>query len=148
MLRDKLLESPSDLVPTTDTQTTTVIGRRITITTKTTGAMMPTVAITTTGGERTTAATTISAEGTTIAAVITTAEMTITAVTMTTTGRMTIVGTTIATTGNHETPKGTTDRKMSARSDGALRTTINEDLDPQGPNHNDHRNNKSGNWYP
>ena len=71
--------------------------------------------------------------------------MTITAVMMITTGRMTIVGTTIATADNHETPKGTTDRKMSARSDGALRTTIDEDLDPQGPNHRDHRNSKNDN---
>ena len=105
--------------------------------------MMPTVTIMTTDRERTIDATTISSEGTTIATVTTTAEMTITAVMMITTGRMTIVGTTIATADNHETPKGTTDRQMSARSDGALRTTIDEDLDLEGPNHHGHRNNKS-----
>ena len=37
-------------------------------------------------------------------------------------------GTTIETADNHETPKGTIDRKMSTRSDGVLRTTIDEDL--------------------
>ena len=74
--------------------------------------------------------------------------VTITAVMMITIGRGTIVGTTIETVDNHETPKGTTDRKMSARSDGALRTTIDQELDPQGPNHRNRRKSKSGNWYP
>ena len=60
---------------------------------------------------------------------------------------MTIVGMTIATADNRETPKGTTDRKMSAKSDGVLRTTIDEDLALQGPNHHGRRNSKSGNWY-
>ena len=81
-------------------------------------------------------------------AAVTTTEMTITAIMMITTGRMTIVRTTIATADNHETPKGTTDRKMSAKINGALRTTIDEDLDLEGPNHHGHRNNKSSNWYP
>ena len=132
----------------TDIETTTVIGRRTTTAMKTIGTMMPTVAIMTTDEERTTAATTISAEGMTIAAVTTTAEMTITVVMMITTGRMTIIGMTIATADNHETPKGPTDCKMFATSDGALRTTIDEDLNLQGPNHRDRRNNKRGNWYP
>ena len=74
--------------------------------------------------------------------------VTITAVMMITTGRMTIVGTTIATADNHETPKGTTGRKMSERSDGVLHTTIEEDLAPQEPNHHGRKNSKSGNWYP
>ena len=52
--------------------------------------------------------------------------MTVTVVTRITTGKMTIVGTTIATVDNCETPKGTTDRKMSARSDEVLPTTIEE----------------------
>ena len=51
----------------------------------------------------------------------------------------------IGTADNEGTPKGITGCKMSARSDGALRTTIDEDLDPQGPNHRDHRNNKNDN---
>ena len=81
-------------------------------------------------------------------AAVTTTEMTITAIMMITTGRMTIVGTTIAIADNHETPKGTTDHKMSAKSNGALRTTIDEDLDPQGLKHHGRMNSKSGNWYP
>ena len=82
------------------------------------------------------------------AAETTTDEMTIIVVVMITTTRRIIVGTTIRTADNHGTPKGITDRKMSARSDGALRTTIDEDLDSQGPNHLDRRNSKNSNWYP
>ena len=110
--------------------------------------MGPAVATMTTDGERTTAAMMISVEETTIAAETTTGEMTIIAVTMITTGRKIFGGTTIGTADNQGTPKGIISRKMSARSDGALRTTIDEGLDPQGPNHRDHRNSKSGNWYP
>ena len=107
--------------------------------------MRPTVAIMTTNGEKTTATTTISVEETTIAAEITTGKMTITAVTMTTTGKRIFGETTIGTAGNQGTPTGTTGHKMSARSDRALRTTIDEDLDPQGPNHRDHKNSKNDN---
>ena len=115
---------------------------------KTIGTMMPTVAIMTTDEERTTAATTISAEGMAIAAVTATAEMTITAIMTITIGRMTIGGTTMAIADNDETLKGTTDHKMSARSNGGLRTTTYEDLDLHGSNHHGRRNSKSGNWYP
>ena len=107
--------------------------------------MMPTVAITTIGRERTTDATLISVEGTTIAAVTTTAEMTITAVMTTTTERRIFGETTTGTADNQGTTTGTTGRKMSARSDGDRRTTIDVDLDLQGPNHRDHKSSKNGN---
>ena len=112
---------------------------------KTANATRPTVEITTTDGEKTSAATTISFEETTIAAEITNGEMTIITVTMTTIGRRIFGETTIGTANNQGTPKGTTGHKISARSDGALCTTIDEDLDLQGPNHRDHRNSKNDN---
>ena len=99
----------------------------------------------TTDEQRTIAAATISVEEMTIAAETTTGEITIIAVTMITTEKRIFGGTTIGTTDNQGTPKGITGCKMSARSDRDLRTTIDEDLDPQGPNHRDHRNSKNGN---
>ena len=114
----------------------------------TTGAMRPALVTMITDRERTTTATTISVEETTITAETTPGEMTIIAATMITTERRIIVGTTIGTANNHGTPKGITGRKMSTSSNGALRTTIDEGLDPQGPNHSDQRNSKSSNWYP
>ena len=111
----------------------------------TTGATRPAVAIMTTDGEKTSAETTNSVEETTIAAEIPTDEMTITAVTTTTTGRRIFGETTTGTADNQGTPTGTTGHKMSARSDGDLLTTIDEDLDLQGPNHRDHRSSKNDN---
>ena len=122
----------------------TAIGKRITTVRMTTAATRPAVTIMTTDGEKTSAETTNSVEETTIATKIPTGEMTITAVTTTTTGRI-FDETTIGTADNQGTPTGITGHKMSARSDGDLLTTIDEDLDLQGPNHRNHRSNKNGN---
>ena len=112
---------------------TTAIARTITTAMKTTGATITTIAITTTGGEMTTTEVTISAEGTTIAAATTTAVTIITVVTRITIGKMTIVGRIIATANNRGTTKGTTDRKMYARSDGVLPTRAPARSEPPGP---------------
>ena len=107
----------------------------------TTGATRPAVAIMTTDGEKTSAETMSSVEETTIAVEIPTDEMTITAATTTTIGRRIFGETTTGTADNQGTTTGTTGRKMSARSDGDLLTTI----DLQGLNHRDHKSSKNGN---
>ena len=83
-------------------------------------------------------------EATTIAAEIPTAEMTITAVTTTTTERKILGEMTTGNADNQGTTTGTTGRKMSARSDGDRCTTIDVDLDLQGPNHRDYKSSKNG----
>ena len=72
---------------------------------------------------------------------------TITVITRNTIGKITIVGTIIATADNRGTTKGTTDRKMYARSDGVHPTTIGGGPAPQGLNHRVHMSIKNGNWY-
>ena len=111
---------------------------------KTTDAMRPAVETTTTDGEKTFAETTNFVEETTIAAEIPTAEMTITAVTTITTERKIFSEMTTKNAENQGTTTGTTGHKMSARSDGDQRTTIDVDLDLQGPNHRDHKSSKNG----
>ena len=83
-------------------------------------------------------------EETTIVAEIPTAEMTITAVMTITTERKIFSEMTTKNAENQGTTTGTTGHKMSARSDGDRRTTIDVDLDLQGPNHRDHNNSKNG----
>ena len=70
--------------------------------------------------------------------------MTITAVTTTTTERRIFGEMTTGTADNQGTTTGTTGRKMFARSDGDLLTTIDVDLDLQGLNHRDHKSSKNG----
>ena len=111
----------------------------------TTDATRPAVEITTTDGEETSAEMTNFVEATTIAAEIPTAEMTITAVTTITIERKIFGEMTTRNADNQGTTTGTTGRKMSARSDGDRRTTIDVDLDLQGPNHRDHKSSKNGN---
>ena len=109
----------------------------------TTDATRLTVEITTIDGAGTSAVEMTSiAEATTIAAEIPTAEMTITAVT---TERKIFGEMTTRNADNQGTTTGTTGHKMSARSDGDQRTTINVDLDLEGPNHCDHKSSKNGN---
>ena len=129
----------------TGTETTTAIGKRITTGKTTTDATRLTIEIMTIDGAGTSAAemTTI-AEATTIAAEIPTAEMIITAVTTITTERKIFGEVTTRNADNQGTTTGTTGRKMSARSDGDMRTIIDIDLDLQGPNHRDHKSSKNG----
>ena len=134
LLLDQLLETLRDHVLVKDIEMTTVIGRTITTATKTIGATMTTTAITT------------IVEGTTIAAMTTTVAM------RSTIGRMIIVVTIIATTitptnDTQEITKGTTGRKMSARSDGVHPTTTGEGHAPQGLNHHFIKSIKNENWY-
>ena len=111
----------------------------------TTDATRPPVEITTINGEETSAAETMSiVEATTIAAEIPTAEMTITAVTTITIERKIFGEMTTRNADNQGTTTGTTGHKMSARSDGDQRTTIDVDLDLQGPNHRNHKSSKNG----
>ena len=141
LLHDQLLESPKDPVPTTVIEMTTAIGRTINTAAKTTGVTTTTVAITTIAEGM------IMAEGTIIAAGTTIATTTITVATRNTIGRMIIIGTIITTADNRATTKGTTDRKMYAKSDKAHRTTIREGPTPQGLNHRVRMSIKNGNWY-
>ena len=126
---------------------TTAIGRTITTMMKTTGATMKTVAITTTAELTITVAVMTIAGGMIIVAATTTVVTKITVVMRITIGKMTIFRMIIATTDNRETLKGTTDRKMSARSDGVLPTTIGGGPALQEPNHRVRRNNTNGNLY-
>ena len=129
----------------TGTETTTAIGKRIMTEKTTTDATRLTVEITTIDGAGTSAVEmTSTVEVTTIDAGIPTAEMTITAVTTITIERK-IFGEMSLNTDNQGTTTGTTGQKMSARSDGDRRTTIDVDLDLQGPNHRDHKSSKNGN---
>ena len=110
----------------------------------TTYAMRPTVEITTIDGEETSAAEMTSiVEVTTIAAGIPTAEMTTTVVTTITTGTKIFGEMTTRNEDNQGITTGTTGRRMSARSDGDRRTTIDVDLDLRGPNHRVHKSNKN-----
>ena len=105
----------------------------------TTDATRLTVEITTIDGEGTSAA-----EMTTIAAEIPTAEMTITPVTTITSERKIFGEMTTRNADNQGTTTGTTGHKTSARSNGDQRTTIDVDLDLQGPNHRDDKSSKNG----
>ena len=143
---DELSMTPRDPAPATDIEMTIVIGRTITTATTTTGVMTTTIATTTIAEVRTTA------DGTNIAAASTIAATTTTIVTRSTIGRMTIVVTIIATTtfptdGTQGTTKGTTGRKMYARSDGVYPTTTRKDHAPEGLNHLVRGSIKKSNWY-
>ena len=127
--KPRILEISRDPILVIDIEMTTTIGRTTTTATKTTGATMTTVGIMTTAGETSTTEVTITAEAMTIA------PTTITVVTRSTIGRMTIVGTITVTVDNRGTTKGTTGRKMYARSDGIHPTTIGGGPAPQGLNH-------------
>ena len=146
LLLDQLLETPTDPIPVKDIEMTTAIGRTITTTTRTTCATTTTTAITTMDEVRTIAEGTIIIAATTIAATTTTVAM------RSTIGRMIIVVTIIATTitptnDTQEITKGTTGRKMSARSDGVHPTTTEEGHAPQGLNHHFIKSIKNENWY-